>query len=74
MEDAREVKAIGSGVKTQSMSKNKEMLANVAKRENASKRENLPTCENPSQGMVSSLIKWWNSGESTKVKALIIMN
>ena len=41
--------------------------------ENASERENsskLETCENAPQGMVSSLIDWWNSGggESTKVK------
>ena len=71
MEDEREVKAIVSCVETQSLSKSKEMLGNVVKSTNASKRksENLPTCEKASQGMVSSLINWWNSGgaDSTKV-------
>ena len=52
------------------MSQNKDMLENKAKSTNASKRENLPTCETASQGMVSSLINWWNAGggESTTGK------
>ena len=76
MEDITEVIAIQCCVKAQSMSNNQEKLENMAKSTNASKRENfptceyLPTCENASQGMVSSLINWWNSGsgESTTGK------
>ena len=63
---------IGSCAETLSKNKKKDMLKNEAKSKSAHKRGKTATSENVSQGMVSSLVKWWSSGAAkfTKVKLM----
>ena len=69
----REVFTIGSCAETLSKNKKKDMLKNEAKSKSAPKREKTATSENVSQGMVSSLVKWWNSG-AAKFKKVKLMH